>query len=353
MVHAESKCRKLKVGETPFLAKYAGWAKRHQPYKELLRLKEKHGTNRRKVFCRALCAGTRHFDTLTKEDLHQRYLVCRAKVNELRNKAHHLRTSFLWDRFKEAQTKGNKSKASRLKAMIQRERLQKMWRTLTFTVGKPTSGSVTKVETVNGAVTCTYTTKTDIEAALADEHKSRFTLASNAPTGSTPLHNFLGHLATIPLAQDILNGAGAHKETYDSNVKELFDELASIAMTLRRRCIPITLTDDDFTAYCSKAKESTSSSASDLHFGHYKAALLSPLLIRFHAMELQLALQTGVYLDRWAREMSVILEKEASVFLVNKLRAILLMEADFNMINKLINEVRMMSHTRSHSVIHQ
>lgn len=70
-------------------------------------------------------------------------------------------------------------------------------------------------------------------------------------------------------------------------------------------------------------------------------------------MKLQLALQTGIYLERWARGMSVMLEKEAGVFLVNKLRAILLMEADFNMINKLIYGVRMMPHARSHSVIPQ
>lgn len=104
--------------------------------------------------------------------------------------------------------------------MLHRERLKKMWRALRHTVGKPIAGLVTKVATAEGATTFTYTTKADIETALADDHKSRFTLASNAPLGSTPLYHFLGHLATSSTAQEILNGTVVHDDFQDGNVKE-------------------------------------------------------------------------------------------------------------------------------------
>ena len=63
-------------------------------------------------------------------------------------------------------------------------------------------------------------------------------------------------------------------------------------------------------------------------------------------MKLSLIAQTGSALERWARGLSVILKKIAGVAIVTKLRAILLMEADFNYHNKLIFGKRMMDLAR-------
>ena len=49
--------------------------------------------------------------------------------------------------------------------------------------------------------------------------------------------------------------------------------------------------------------------------------------------------------------MPVMLEKIAGIALVNKLRAILLMEADFNFHNKLIFRKRMLDQARSNGTI--
>ena len=52
--------------------------------------------------------------------------------------------------------------------------------------------------------------------------------------------------------------------------------------------------------------------------------------------------------EKWARGLSVMLDKNAGVALVTKLRAILLMEADFNFHNTLIFGTRMLDLTRRH-----
>ncbi len=44
----------------------------------------------------------------------------------------------------------------------------------------------------------------------------------------------------------------------------------------------------------------------------------------------------AIQLERWSRGLSVMLEKTLEVTLVTKLRAILLMEVDFNASNKII-----------------
>lgn len=63
------------------------------------------------------------------------------------------------------------------------------------------------------------------------------------------------------------------------------------------------------------------------------------------------AFRCGYPLRRWCRGLQVILEKKAGVRLVNKLRAILLMEADFNFGNKLLIGHRMLEHASQRSLI--
>ena len=85
-----------------------------------------------------------------------------------------------------------------------------------------------------------------------------------------------------------------------------------------------------------KAKEDTSSSESGIPFGHYKAGTQSILISHFHALKTSLALKRGIALTRWSRGLSVMLEKMFGCTPISKLRAILLMEADFNFANKMI-----------------
>ena len=87
-------------------------------------------------------------------------------------------------------------------------------------------------------------------------------------------------------------------------------------------------------------KEDTSSSQSGLHFGHYIAGTDCDYISQLHALRVSLALKKGISLERWSKGLSVMLEKMFGVRLVSKLRAILLMEADFNAMNKEVYGVR-------------
>lgn len=100
--------------------------------------------------------------------------------------------------------------------------------------------------------------------------------------------------------------------------------------------IIIEITTDEFQEYWRVARESTSSSYSGIHFGHYKAAGQSDFLSRFFAKKISLVARCGCPPSWWGVGLTAMLEKVASIALVNKLRAILLMEADFNMHNRII-----------------
>jgi hypothetical protein len=100
-----------------------------------------------------------------------------------------------------------------------------------------------------------------------------------------------------------------------------------------------------------KVKEDTSSSPSGLHFGHYIAGADCNYISQFHALRVSLALKKGIALERWANGLSVMLEKTFGVWLVSKLQAILLMEADFNATNKEAYGVRMLEEARQYKLV--
>ena len=92
-----------------------------------------------------------------------------------------------------------------------------------------------------------------------------------------------------------------------------------------------------------KKNESTSSSQSGLHFGHYVSGASSDMISDIHALKTSLALHHGIALARWKKGLCVMIEKAPGVKLLSKLRAILLMEADFNAANKIIFGQRMLT----------
>ena len=75
------------------------------------------------------------------------------------------------------------------------------------------------------------------------------------------------------------------------------------------------------------------------------------MISQFHALKTTLLLQKGLAVERWSRGLSVMLEKIFGCTLVNKLRAILLMEADFNFANKTIFGNRMLDNVRKHNLM--
>ncbi len=68
-------------------------------------------------------------------------------------------------------------------------------------------------------------------------------------------------------------------------------------------------------------------------------------------MQVTIVLAHAIQSERWSRGLSVMLEKTLGVILVTKLRAILLMEADFNLSNKIMYGIRMMNQAQKHNMM--
>ncbi len=70
-----------------------------------------------------------------------------------------------------------------------------------------------------------------------------------------------------------------------------------------------------------------------------------------HTLSVSLAPKKGIALERWANELLVFLEKMFGIRLVPKLHAILLMEVDFNAMNKEVYGARMLEEAQKYKLV--
>ena len=175
------------------------------------------------------------------------------------------------------------------------------------------------------------TSKKAVHAAIWDNiHDKRFILAEKAPICKGKLRGDFGYMAITPAAAAVLDGTYICPEGTDDGTRDLFEEIASLRQQIPENSVSMTLTGKRWQQRWRKAKEKTSSSESGIHFGYYIAGVQSDIISQHDAINTTLCNKWGISLDRWGRGMSCMLEKIPGCCLIEKLRSIILMEADFN-----------------------
>jgi hypothetical protein len=149
-------------------------------------------------------------------------------------------------------------------------------------------------------------------------------------------------LANGPVAQKILLGTYDYPTDLNPATRLLFKDASVNYAALLPSEVATYVTIEDYQYFWQRAHEPTGSLYSRLHFGHYKAALFCNNHLALHASKLSLVARKGVLLSRWNCGLTVLLEKIVGNVFVNKLRAICLLEANFNWWNKLVFAKRMM-----------
>ena len=155
-------------------------------------------------------------------------------------------------------------------------------------------------------------------------------------------------MANTPASKAVLDGTYHPPADSDRATTELFSEIASIRRIVLKDSASPVISPEQWMQYLAAMNEETLSSESGLHFGHYIVGSKSDIVAHYHAARVLVVLAHAIQLERWSRKLSVMLEKTLGVTLVSKLRAILLMEADFNASNKILYGVRMMQNARAY-----
>ncbi len=197
-----------------------------------------------------------------------------------------------------------------------------------------------------------YTTAESVqEAIFAHIHRKRFYLAENAPICSGGLRGRFGYNPVTKTAQQILANTYVYPPDFDQATREICEECTRIWVVIPQDSLDTLITKEDWQCQWRGKRESTSSLESGLHFGHYIAGVASDHISHFHALKANLVLRRGIVLEKWARGLSVMLEKMFGCALITKLRSILLMEANFNVTNKIIYGQRMLQQARQYKLI--
>jgi hypothetical protein len=205
---------------------------------------------------------------------------------------------------------------------------------------------------------------TEIVEQLQRRNRAHFGQAHNTPFTIPPLSDDLGFCGDRHGAIDILNGRYDHSPFHD-HIQLLLKHLKQTQEMANLRSYP-TITSREFIGKLKVWKESTTTSPSGMHLGHYKALIarhrysevqdspaqqnipanegLTPQqkrdkwnhmqqeLLHLHLTLINYALERGYSFQRWQTIANTILFKDKDSVKIHRTRVIHIYEADFNLI---------------------
>ena len=209
--------------------------------------------------------------------------------------------------------------------------------------------------------TCTEWRTIDVPSEIVDHiqerNKAHFGQAQGTPFTVPPLATDLGFCGNNPGATDILTGR-YDSTPFEEHVQLLIQHLKITEEMTQEQSYP-TITDGEFVGKLKVWKESTATSPSGLHLGHYKALIarheysnddeefdtdpehtskkeewdhMQRSLRQFHLDLINYALERGYSYQRWQTIANTILFKDTDNVRLHRTRVIHIYEADFNLV---------------------
>ena len=115
--------------------------------------------------------------------------------------------------------------------------------------------------------------------------------------------------------------------------------------------INIELTSEDISYGFKTWAESTATSPSGRHLGHYTALIQDPRLLESFTSFMNIVIGRGIALPRWSQAVNVMIEKDPGLPKVNRLRIIHLFKADYNLFLKTVWGSRLVRHATSMNLL--
>lgn len=303
-----------------------------------------------KVTCsRALRAAETRVKEIVADSYQQRDQERRKKIEDLEASQHN----------------ADKTKAKILRRLKKAEDLKELFRKLKHVRGQKTRQGVTRIEIplhpLDDPKTCTEWTQvevpTEILRLLQERNRKHFGQAHGTPFTIPPLAEELGFKGDGKIGDDILHGTYSSFHVLDDNVQLLLRHLHHVHEIAETPSFP-TISDDEFCAKLRVWAESTTTSPSGMHLGHYKALIarhsyssdasdedlsqefrdnrdelnrMQNELRAVHLALLNYALERGYSYRRWQTIANTILFKDEDNVRLHRTRVIHIYEADFNL----------------------
>jgi Reverse transcriptase (RNA-dependent DNA polymerase) len=348
ILYADRKCRKIKAAEVPWSPLLQESINRIRYYRVCIA----KWRDNRQVNCRTLKTLQKKAKILdipnsvqeAEKKLKEEYNT----YNRYKKEATSRRNTYLEDMAVARAEHFNTSAISDLKVLIEHERQRAIGRKMRRVLGKARSGVTSVVAPNEDHEWVLLTDKMAIEKACQEENVRRFTQANDTPALLPEQVELLGWTADSEVSNNILQGNEDIR--LHPNINKLVKYLQINESIQNLPGIDKYITTEEFQEGWRKCREFTATGKSGIHFGHFKASCLDPELTEFDKDMLNISLTTGYTLQRWLYGIDVMIPKKADSIRVDKLRTIVLLEADFNFLNKLIGK-RVMFHAEKHNNI--
>lgn len=173
--------------------------------------------------------------------------------------------------------------------------------------------------------------RTDIERQLLNYNREAFRAAAASPCGQGLIYNAISFIGLSTEATKVLQGM-VPPEWYgdDQVLKEFLASFTIPHQIANVEPIDITISEEDVRRGFRGWRESTTTSPSGRHLGHYKALIQDSQCLTCLTQFLNIALFHRLALPCWCKATNILLEKDPGRPCINRLRIIHLFEADFN-----------------------
>jgi hypothetical protein len=194
-----------------------------------------------------------------------------------------------------------------------------------------------------------YTTLLDadaIEEELINYNRDWFKQAAETPFGHGELYDMVGYSGLTDEADAIVEGdCIEYLGIPMSRETQVFLEECRRPLTVKP--IDTIISAEDYIKTVKAWKETTSTSPSGRHLGHYRTAILDSDIVRLHTQLLNLPIAFGFAPERWTHSVTPLLEKDEGLPYLTRLRVIHLFEADYNLFLKIIYGKRMVKNAEN------
>jgi len=341
LLRAEQQCRKLRMGGVPFSPRVTTAMLTIEFWKYALnrRTGGKYSVRYFKRLERDVGVSYHEWGGLSLQDLQAKLSEAYRHYGKVKLDARDHRNSFLEELAMAQAAAGDGNVSAAIKNLRQRELVRETSRKIKFILrGAKGNGSLDHVVGPDGV---TASDKEGMFRILAAENTRRFLQTMETPFMSNPdlLRDFgrfgLGEGADAVMRGDYVVPLSCTRGT------KLFLEYAQRPPEVVP--IPARIPTEYYKQAFKCVDERTGASYSGIHYGHYKALFTHPSTADVEAAWLNAPFRLGFSSARSQKGVDVMLEKKAGVRQVDKLRAILLFEADYNTHAKILSRQIMSS----------
>ena len=344
MRSAERHCSHYKDGSIEFSPTVGQWLRKRSILKWIIRWQDGKVPDVRNLLRAAKRMHIENPLELQKDEVEARLVSCINEIYNLRRNAPALRDKHLKWRLSLASKREDTVAVQEINRIRRNEARKRRQQIINRSIRDPKGRAVLQVEIDTQSGTQTLDTQQDIEHHVQQNLQQRFSLGKRAPLNAGHLLEDFGTLGDTDAVTQLFQGTYKFHPTVDKATADYLREAARIHNELATLpSITTEVTTEEYISFWSKAKENTSSSKSGRHFGHYKAICSDPDLVALQLASINHAATRGSPLSRWSNGVTVLLEKVAGSKRIEKLRAICLLEADFNWWLKVIFARRMLN----------